>query len=122
MVLGYLKGEANSQMISRLLLQKNKCLVRIYVLEGYDFAQRDVGSFSDPYLKIKCGSKTFNERDNYQLDEPNPKFYKSYDFDADFPGASPIILQDYDYDDLFGDDLIGETLVDLDDRFFSPEW
>jgi hypothetical protein len=23
---------------------------------------------------------------------------------------------------LFGDDLIGETSVDLDDRFFSPEW
>ena len=36
-----------------------------YVIEGYDFAQRDIGSFSDPYLKIKCGKNRYNERDNY---------------------------------------------------------
>ena len=27
-----------------------------------------------------------------------------------------------DYDDIFGDELIGETIVDLEDRFFSPDW
>lgn len=27
-----------------------------------------------------------------------------------------------DYDDLFGDDLIGTTIVDLEDRYFLPEW
>lgn len=27
-----------------------------------------------------------------------------------------------DFDDLFGDELIGETHIDLEDRFFSPEW
>lgn len=27
-----------------------------------------------------------------------------------------------DYDDLFGDDLIGTTSIDLDDRFFSGDW
>jgi hypothetical protein len=27
-----------------------------------------------------------------------------------------------DYDDIFGDDSIGITVVDLEDRFFSPEW
>jgi hypothetical protein len=48
-----------------MLLQKTRCLVRLYVLEGFDLAQRDIGSFSDPYLKIKCGAKKFNERDNY---------------------------------------------------------
>lgn len=28
----------------------------------------------------------------------------------------------WDYDRVFGDDFIGETVVDLEDRFFSPEW
>ena len=47
---------------------------------------------------------------------------KCFEFDAEFPGASPMKIQAYDYDDLFGDDMIGETIIDLDDRFFSPEW
>jgi hypothetical protein len=73
-------------------------------------------------LKIKCGGKKFNERDNYQLDNPDPKFFKMYEFDAEFPGAPPLIIKAYDYDDLFGDDLIGKTIIDMDDRFFCPEW
>lgn len=27
-----------------------------------------------------------------------------------------------DYDDIFGDDAIGTTSIDLEDRYFSPEW
>jgi len=41
---------------------------------------------------------------------------------ATFPGASPLEIECWDYDDLFGDDLIGKTVIDLDDRFFCPEW
>ena len=35
------------------------------MINGYDLASRDNGGFSDPYLKINCGSKTYNERDSY---------------------------------------------------------
>jgi hypothetical protein len=45
-----------------------------------------------------------------------------YEFESEFPGASPLEIKAYDYDDLFGDDMIGKTTIDLDDRFFSPEW
>jgi len=121
-ILNFLKEQSYEDKINKMLVARTKCLVRLYVIEGYDFAQRDIGSFSDPYLKIKCGKKKFNERDNYMLDEPNPKFYKCYEFDAEFPGASPVIIKAYDFDDLFGDDLIGKTVIDLDDRYFSPEW
>jgi hypothetical protein len=27
-----------------------------------------------------------------------------------------------DYDDFFGDDFIGKTTLDLDDRYFSDKW
>ena len=63
-----------------LFNEKTKAKVRLYVLEGFNFAKRDLLSESDPYLIVKCGDSEFNERDNYQLDEPNPKFYKCYEF------------------------------------------
>ena len=45
-----------------------------------------------------------------------------HDFSVSFPGAPPLIIEAYDYDLLFGDDLIGKTSIDLDDRFFNPKW
>ena len=56
------------------------------------------------------------------MDEPNPKFNEAFEFNARFPGAPPIEIEAYDYDDLFGDELIGKTSIDLDDRQFCPEW
>lgn len=45
-----------------------------------------------------------------------------YEISQQFPGSAPLVIEAYDFDDLFGDDLIGKTSVDLDDRFFSAEW
>jgi hypothetical protein len=47
---------------------------------------------------------------------------KRLDFNVTFPGAPPLEIEAYDYDMLFGDDLIGKTVIDLDDRFFNPKW
>jgi len=41
---------------------------------------------------------------------------------ARFPGCGLMILKIMDYDDLFGDDMIGQTIIDLEDRFFSHQW
>ena len=56
------------------------------------------------------------------MDNPNPEFYKYYDFEAKFPGCPPLVIEAIDYDEIFGDDLIGTTTVDLEDRFFSVDW
>lgn len=85
-------------------------------------SSRDNGSASDPYLRLECNGNVYDERDNYLSDEPNPDFYKMYDFEARFPGSSPLIIQVWDYDMMFGDELIGESVLDLEDRFFSIEW
>lgn len=109
-------------ILQKMLLTTNKCIVRAYMVSAYDLASRDVGGFSDPYLKITCGDKVISERDNYILDEPNPDFCKHYDFSTIFPGCPPLQIDVMDYDDLFGDDLIGSTSVDLEDRYFLAEW
>lgn len=57
-----------------MLLHSVKVIARVYMLSGYDLASRDIGGFSDPYLILSVGDRTYNERDNYVLDEPAPDF------------------------------------------------
>lgn len=109
-------------ILRRQLMGNHKCVVRFYAISAFNLSSRDNGSASDPYLYLQCNDKIYNERDNYQLDEPNPKFCKFYDFEGTFPGCSPLQVDVWDYDDIFGDDLIGTTIVDLEDRYFSLDW
>lgn len=111
----------SEQLITRLQVPV-RAGTRIYCLEGFNFAKRDVFSESDPFLVLKCGKKTHNDEENYQLDTNEPKFYKHFDFLVEFPGAPVVEIWAYDYDLFFGNDLIGVTKFDLDDRFFSKEW
>jgi hypothetical protein len=118
----HLANLESDETLKRLLTSEIKCIVRLYMISGYDMASRDNGGFSDPYLNVQLGKKVYNERDIYQLDEPNPTFFKYYDFEATFPGCPPLVIDVIDYDDIFGDDNIGTTSIDLEDRFFSVEW
>lgn len=45
-----------------------------------------------------------------------------FQFNVPFPGAPSLKIKIMDYDELFGDDLIGETIIDMDDRYFSIQW
>jgi len=45
-----------------------------------------------------------------------------YEIEAVLPGASQLKIQVYDHDDIFADELIGTTKIDLEDRFFSNKW
>lgn len=92
-----------------MLLRTVKMVVRIYMISGFDLASRDQGGLSDPYLVLKLGSKVFNDRKNYILDCSDPGFYKKFDFEAVFPGCPMLFIEAMDYDELFGDDLIGST-------------
>jgi len=118
-----LKGQAYDAIISRKLLMNNVGQIEFYLLEGFGLASRDgVGEDSDPYCVIKIGNVTFNERDNYTPDCSNPKFNKRYEFKGEFPGCYPLVVEVFDHDFLFGDDLIGKTIMDLDERFFNQDW
>ena len=105
-----------------MLLSQQKCLIRLYLISAFNLSSRDNGSESDPYFIVSCGSKVYNERDSYQENEPNPEIYKCYEFEGTFPGCAPLVITAMDYDDIFGDDSIGTTQIDLEDRYFSPEW
>lgn len=118
----HLANLESDEILKRLLLAKTKCAIRLYVISAHNLSSRDNDSPSDPYLLMFCNNKTINERDNYQLDEINPNFYQRFDFEGTFPGCSPIRIDLMDWDEIFGDDLIGTTFIDLEDRYFSMDW
>lgn len=108
--------------ITKQLLVRTECVIRVYILNCIDLAQRDLDSPSDPYVRIKIGKNKINDRENYKLDEPNPDFYKHYDLNTFLPGDSMLKIQLWDFDDILPDDKIGTTRIDLEDRYFSYKW
>jgi len=45
--------------------------------------------------------------------------FRTFEFEAKFPAESVLTLQVFDWDLLSADDLIGETKIDLENRFYS---
>lgn len=94
-------------------------LVRVYVVKGTDLHPMDINGKADPYLILSLGSKRVNDKDSYQSKQLNPVFGKCYEFEAIFPQDSMLTVQVYDWDLVGADDLIGETKLDLENRFYS---
>lgn len=46
-------------------------------------------------------------------------FYRSFEIHGTFPKESLLKILIYDFDLVGGDDLIGETEIDLENRFYS---
>ena len=42
--------------------------------------------------------------------------------DAELPGTSQLIIDVMDKDTIGSDDLIGSTIIDLEDRWFDQRW
>ena len=108
---------------SKDVLVKRSVIIRLYILELNNLAKRDTFSESDPYIKILLGEKELvNEKKKYFKDCKNCKWYQYYDLLVELPGSSKLRIQVMDYDTLFSDDLIGETSIDIEDRYFDNRW
>ena len=109
--------------LGKSVLVKRSVIVRVYILELNNLAKRDTFSESDPYIKILLGDKELvNEKKKAFKDCKNCKWYQYYDLLIELPGSSKLRIQVMDYDALFSDDLIGETSIDIEDRYFDNRW
>ena len=118
-----LKNEEKYDLLTRSILVKHEVIIRVYILELKDLAQKDLLSKSDPYIKIYFGDKLkFDEQKYYHDNETNVKWYKYYDILTEFPGESTLNIEVWDYNPIFKDELIGLTKIDLEDRYFDYEW
>ncbi|XP_072623572.1 otoferlin isoform X10 [Vulpes vulpes] len=84
-----------------------------------DLHPADINGKADPYIAIRLGKTDIRDKENYISKQLNPVFGKSFDIEASFPMESMLTVAVYDWDLVGTDDLIGETKIDLENRFYS---
>uniref|UniRef100_A0A3P8YGM8 C2 domain-containing protein n=1 Tax=Esox lucius TaxID=8010 RepID=A0A3P8YGM8_ESOLU len=94
-------------------------LVRVYIVRATDLHPADINGKADPYIVIKLGKSELKDKENYISKQLNPVFGKAFDIQATFPMESMLTVSVYDWDLVGTDDLIGETKVDLENRYYS---
>ncbi|XP_069461705.1 otoferlin isoform X3 [Ambystoma mexicanum] len=94
-------------------------LVRVYVVRATDLHPADINGKADPYVVIKLGKTDIRDKESYISKQLNPVFGKSFDIEATFPMESMLTVAVYDWDLVGTDDLIGETKIDLENRYYS---
>ena len=119
--------EEESPFDLQMLLKSQVYKVRLYVLKGMKFTPMDPGwngrpGKSDPYLKVELGKELYNGRDNYFEDAVDCDFYTCIELNAELPGAGQLVISVMDADTFGSDDVIGRTVVDLEDRWFDERW
>lgn len=94
-------------------------LVRVYIVKGTDLHPMDLNGKADPYVVLQMGGKRISDKENYVSKQLNPIFGKCFEMELKFPQDSQLTVQIYDWDLVGSDELIGETRIDLENRFYS---
>ena len=94
--------------------------MRFFVLQFNELDKKDIFSGRDPYIKILVNEKEIiNKRKNYQEDEKDCLRYKH---PQEITGSSSLKIEEWDWDEIFSDNLIGNTIIDLEDWFLNEDW
>ncbi|XP_078275356.1 fer-1-like protein 4 [Rhinoraja longicauda] len=96
-----------------------KVLVRIYVVKATNLAPTDLNGKSDPYIVVKIGEQIQDSKERYIPKQLNPIFGEVFEMTVAFPMETELIVSIFDHDMVGKDDLIGETKLDLENRYYS---
>lgn len=113
------KFSVNFPRFKRNIMVEQPVIVRVYVVKAVNLRSRDVYGQSDAFIKVELGSQAISDRAHYIPNQSNPIFGKRFQLSAVIPRNTLLKVSIYDNDSLSGDDLIGTTVIDLEDRVRS---
>ncbi|XP_034440467.1 fer-1-like protein 4 [Hippoglossus hippoglossus] len=96
-----------------------KVLVRVYIVKATSLAPTDPNGKADPYLMIRVGQQSLDTKDRYIPKQLNPTFGEVFELTVSFPLETELGIMVMDHDLIGADDVIGETRLDLENRFYS---
>ncbi|CAM4655023.1 unnamed protein product [Caretta caretta] len=96
-----------------------KVLVRVYIVKATNLAPADSNGKADPYVVVTLGQEQKDTKDRYIPKQLNPVFGEVLELSISFPMESELTISIFDHDLVGSDDLIGETKIDLENRFYS---
>ncbi|XP_066093289.1 fer-1-like protein 4 isoform X1 [Saccopteryx bilineata] len=120
----YPESEAVSYLepqISRGIPQNRpiKLLVRVYVVKATNLAPADPNGKADPYVVVSAGRERQDTKERYIPKQLNPIFGEILELSVSLPAETELTVAVFDHDLVGSDDLIGETHIDLENRFYS---
>jgi len=138
------KFSGSNPIVVRLYVLRGNSLTPMDMDTAFGGTARGKEGYSDPYIVVELGGVTINDRDNYIENVVDADFYRMFEVTTTMPGASLLKVYTnpnhnldanpnsspnpnpkvsvWDRDLLMGDDLIGNTVIDLEDRWYSNEW
>ncbi|XP_063489669.1 fer-1-like protein 4 isoform X2 [Symphalangus syndactylus] len=114
-----------------------KLLVRVYVvklrnlckIQGHEdfclfsaatnLAPADPNGKADPYVVVSAGRERQDTKERYIPKQLNPIFGEILELSISLPAETELTVAVFDHDLVGSDDLIGETHIDLENRFYS---
>uniref|UniRef100_W5MHL5 Fer-1 like family member 4 n=1 Tax=Lepisosteus oculatus TaxID=7918 RepID=W5MHL5_LEPOC len=96
-----------------------KVLVRVYMVKATNLAPTDPNGKADPYVVVKVGQQHLDSKERYIPKQLNPVFGEVFELTVSFPLETELTLAVFDHDLVGSDDMIGETRIDLENRFYS---
>ncbi|EDL85878.1 fer-1-like 4 (C. elegans) (predicted), isoform CRA_a [Rattus norvegicus] len=120
----YPESEAKSfsePQISRGIPQNRpiKLLVRVYIVKATNLAPADPNGKADPYVVVSAGKEQRDTKERYIPKQLNPIFGEVLELSVSLPAEPELTVAIFDHDLVGSDDLIGETHIDLENRFYS---
>eukprot|EP00854_Cymbomonas_tetramitiformis_P023629 gene23629-28623_t len=140
------KGSFNYRLVFNLELPLRQPRLRIQAWDRDIVGRSDsIGEhifslrsmFSQLLAQVKEGNGTTAEirhpasktplnlgREWFSVSHPSkkPQFHEMVQFTTTLPGMSNMVVSVYDWDKYTSDDLVGKTIIDLEQRWFSEEW
>ena len=107
--------------VDKEILKSVDVLIRIYVIDALFVKSLDFNSENDSYLVLDFNGKETKGESRID-DRNNPRYFSTFQFEHKLPGPSDIKIKFYDYDPIKFDEFIGETVIDVERRFFDQRW